>query len=77
MKKIITSTGMARKNSTSSVLTHRTGACSDSRPAASTPPSASASTAAMANALSVFPRPRSSSSWMPSYRRAAIWRTMN
>lgn len=67
MKKIITSTGMARKNSTTSAETQRTGRWSDRRPVASTVPSASESTAAIAKAFSVLPSPRSSSSWMPLY----------
>ena len=46
MKKIITSTGMARKNSTSSVEIQRTGLWSESRPTASTAPSARERTAA-------------------------------
>ncbi|AGP54283.1 hypothetical protein M271_13445 [Streptomyces rapamycinicus NRRL 5491] len=66
-KKIMTSTGIARKNSTTSVATQRSGRCSESRPAASTPPRASERTAAMPNALSVPASPFSSSSWMPLY----------
>ena len=57
MKKIITSTGMARKNSTSSVASQRTGRWSESRPVASTAPSASESTDANAKALRVLPSP--------------------
>ena len=67
MKKIITSTGIARKNSTTSVASQRTGRWSDSRPTARTVPSTSESTAAMAKAFSVLPSPRRSSSWMPLY----------
>lgn len=69
MKKIITSTGMARKNSTTSVASARTGRWSDSRPVASTPPRARERTAAIANAFRVLPRPRSNSSWMPWYSK--------
>lgn len=69
MKKIITSTGMARKNSTSRVEIQRTALWSDSRPVASTVPRARDSTAAIAKALSVLPRPRSNSSWIPLYSK--------
>ena len=64
-KKIITSTGMARKNSTITVATQRTGRCSESLPTARTPPRTRESTEAYANALRVLPSPRSSSSWIP------------
>lgn len=66
MKKIITSSGIARKNSTTSVLAQRSTRWSDSRPAAKTTPKTSEASAAQPKALRVFASPFSSSRWMPS-----------
>ena len=64
MMKISTTSGTARKNSTTAVAGRLTQVWSDSRPAANTAPKTSASTAASANASSVASRACSSVIWM-------------
>ncbi len=84
MKKIITSSGMARKNSTTSVDSIRTGRWSESRPAANSAPNGSANSTVQPKALRVLPSPRSSSSWTPLYSKAIhldsvncwVWKSM-
>ena len=57
MKYIISSTGTARKNSTTTPLTHRTTRTCDRRPMPKTMPKTMASTMEMAAASSVLTRP--------------------
>ncbi len=66
-KKIITSSGIARKNSTTSVDSQRTTRWSESRPAARSAPNGSANSTVQPNASRVLRSPRSSSSWTPRY----------